>query len=169
MVYGTGAMTGRLGVSARRQRTCAQLLELVRELGSVTRSDLSRLTGLSRSAVAQAATMLLADGLIVEHEVPAARPRPRGRPAPRLAPASPGDHRPGIDAGPTQVRVTLASTSGRVIAEAHGKADTQHHADDVLDTAGWLARDLLDQAALPVTQVLTISVTLAVRCGGRPG
>jgi predicted ArsR family transcriptional regulator len=172
MAYGTGAvtgvLTGRLGVSARRQRTCTQLLELIRDRGSVTRNELSRLTGLSRSAVAQAATMLLADGLIVEREMTGGRVRPRGRPATLLAPVS-RDHMTGIDAGHTQVSVALAGASGRVIAEVHENADIQHNADAVLDTAGRLARDLLDQAALPVTQVLNISVTLAVRCGGRPG
>ena len=53
---------------ARHQRTPAQLLETIRDLGGVTRADLSRLTGLSRSAVAHAVAALLADGLISERE-----------------------------------------------------------------------------------------------------
>jgi predicted NBD/HSP70 family sugar kinase len=50
----------------RHQRTPAQLLETIRELGGATRADLSRLTGLSRSAVAHAVAVLLAEGLITE-------------------------------------------------------------------------------------------------------
>jgi DNA-binding transcriptional ArsR family regulator len=53
---------------ARHQRTPAQLLETIRDRGGVTRADLSRLTGLSRSAVAHAAAVLLAEGLITERE-----------------------------------------------------------------------------------------------------
>ena len=43
---------------ARHQRTPALLLETIRDLGGVTRADLSRLTGLSRSAVAHAVAAL---------------------------------------------------------------------------------------------------------------
>jgi hypothetical protein len=41
-------------VSARRRRTNDQVLAVLAEHGSVTRADLSRLTGLSRSAVGTA-------------------------------------------------------------------------------------------------------------------
>jgi predicted NBD/HSP70 family sugar kinase len=138
---------------ARHQRTPAQLLETIRDLGGVTRADLSRLTGLSRSAVAHAVAALLADGLITEREPGGSHPGQRGRPAALLAPSRPPGHVVGIDFGHAHVGVAIADTAGAVLAESRLGADVDHHADEVLDTSARMTRDLLSQAGVPLSQV----------------
>src|SRR5262245_41763888 len=131
---------------ARHQRTPAQLLETIRDLGGVTRADLSRLTGLSRSAVAHAVAALLADGLITEREPGGSHAGQRGRPAALLTPSRPPGHVVGIDFGHAHVGVAIADTAGAVVAESRLGADVDHHADEVLDTSARMTRELLSRS-----------------------
>jgi predicted NBD/HSP70 family sugar kinase len=147
---------------ARHQRTPAQLLETIRDLGGVTRADLSRLTGLSRSTVAHAVAALLADGLITEREPGGSPAGQRGRPAALLTPSRPPGHVVGIDFGHAHVGVAVADTGGEVLAESRLGADVDHHADEVLDTSARMTRDLLSQAGVPLSQV-------AAAVAGLPG
>ena len=147
MIPGTPAL-------ARHQRTPALLLETIRDLGGVTRADLSRLTGLSRSAVAHAVAALLADGLIAEREPGGGHAGQRGRPATLLTPSRPPGHVVGIDFGHAHVGVAIADTAGEVLAESRQGADVDHHADEVLDTSARMTRDLLSQAGVPLSQVI---------------
>jgi predicted NBD/HSP70 family sugar kinase len=141
---------------ARHQRTPALLLETIRDLGGVTRADLSRLTGLSRSAVAHAVAALLADGLIAEREPGGGHAGQRGRPATLLTPSRPPGHVVGIDFGHAHVGVAIADTAGQVLAESRLGADVDHHADEVLDTSARMTRDLLSQAGVPLSQVIAV-------------
>src|SRR5438876_10967976 len=141
---------------ARHQRTPALLLETIRDLGGVTRADLSRLTGLSRSAVAHAIAALLADGLIAEREPGGGHAGQRGRPATLLTPSRPPGHVVGIDFGHAHVGVAIADTAGEVLAESRLGADVDHHADEVLDTSARMTRDLLSQAGVPLSQVTAV-------------
>jgi predicted NBD/HSP70 family sugar kinase len=141
---------------ARHQRTPALLLETIRDLGGVTRADLSRLTGLSRSAVAHAVAALLADGLIAEREPGGGHAGQRGRPATLLTPSRPPGHVVGIDFGYAHVGVAIADTAGEVLAESRLGADVDHHADEVLDTSARMTRDLLSQAGVPLSQVIAV-------------
>src|SRR5215831_10284792 len=124
---------------ARHQRTPALLLETIRDLGGVTRADLSRLTGLSRSAVAHAVAALLADGLITEREPEGSHGGQRGRPATVLTPSRPPGHVVGIDFGHAHVGVAVADT-----------------AEEVLDMSARMTRDLLSQAGVPLGQVVAV-------------
>jgi predicted NBD/HSP70 family sugar kinase len=141
---------------ARHQRTPALLLETIRDLGGVTRADLSRLTGLSRSAVAHAVAALLADGLITEHEPGGGHGGRRGRPATLLTPSRPPGHVVGIDFGHAHVGVAIADTAGEVLAESRLGADVDHRADEVLDMSARMTRDLLSQAGVPLGQVVAV-------------
>ena len=108
---------------ARHQRTPALLLETIRDLGGVTRADLSRLTGLSRSAVAHAVAALLADGLITEREPGGGHAGQRGRPATLLTPSRPPGHVVGIDFGHAHVGVAIADTT----VSRQPRLPHQHH------------------------------------------
>jgi predicted NBD/HSP70 family sugar kinase len=141
---------------ARHQRTPALLLETIRDLGGVTRADLSRLTGLSRSAVAHAVAALLADGLIAEREPGGGHTGQRGRPATLLTPSRPPGHVVGIDFGHAHIGVAIADTTGDVLAESRLGADVDHHADEVLDMSARMTRDLLSQAEVPLSQLIAV-------------
>ena len=149
MIPGTPAL-------ARHQRTPAQLLQTIRDLGGVTRADLSRLTGLSRSAVAHAVAALLAEGLITERAPGGSHAGQRGRPAGLLTPSRPPGHVVGIDFGHAHVGVAIADTAGAVLAESRLGADVDHRAGEVLDTSARMTRDLLSQAGVPLGQVVAV-------------
>ena len=153
MIPGTPAL-------ARHQRTPAQLLAAIRDRGGVTRADLSRLTGLSRSTVAHAVAALLADGLIAEREPGGGSAGQRGRPAALLTPSRPPGHVVGIDFGHAHVGVAIADTAGEVLAESRLGADVDHHAGEVLDTSARMTRDLLSRAAVPLSQVIAAAAGL---------
>lgn len=144
----------RPGTLARRQRTPAQVLALVRAHGGVTRAELCRLTGLSRSAVANAVTALLAEGLIAEQEAGTSRP---GRPPVLLSPAQRPGQVIGIDFGHAHIGVAVAGTSGTVLAEAREDAQVDRDADAALAAAARLARRLLREAGLPPAGALAIA------------
>src|SRR5215207_7433767 len=127
---------GRAGVrSPSGLRTRQALVGLIRETAPVTRSDLVRLSGLSRSAVAAAVQRLVDDGLVVESLAGSAGP---GRPASLLRPRVPDGSLVGIDFGHTHVAVAVADADGRVLAERREELDVDAHAAEALDTAARL-------------------------------
>jgi predicted NBD/HSP70 family sugar kinase len=137
-------------------RSSQQLLTAIRGMGAVTRAELSRVTGLSRSAVAQSVTVLLAGGLVTEQPAGGSRPGQRGRPAALLRPARPAGHVIGVDFGHAHVSVAVAGTGGEVLAEGREVTDVDADASAALDTAASLAGRLLAEAGLPLAGTLAI-------------
>lgn len=127
--------------SARRFRSRALVLSAAREHDAVTRAELETLTGLSRSAVADAVSDLLAQGLLGERAP--GRGSGRGRPSALLAPRRPPGLVLGIDFGHAHVAAALADTSGAVLAEERRTADVDDRADTALAVATRLVRQLL--------------------------
>ena len=132
-----------MGSSTRRSplptptglRTRQLLVELVREAAPITRSDLTRLSGLSRSAVAAAVQRLVEDGLVTESAAP---PTGRGRPAALLRPRVPDGVLVGIDFGHDHVALAVADGHGQVLAERREQVDVDARSADALDAAARL-------------------------------
>jgi predicted NBD/HSP70 family sugar kinase len=144
--------------SQRRRRSRDQLLTLIRDRDAVTRSELSGLTGLSRSAVADGVQSLLADRLIVEDRSGSGgTDSGPGRPAAMLCPARPEGVVVGIDFGHSHVAVAVAETTGRVIGEHRKLMDVDGAAGPALDTAGRLVYQLLGDLGIPLAAVLDIA------------
>ncbi len=112
------------------------LLDLIRSGRAGTRSDLSRLTGLARSTVAQRVDQLLASGLV--HEVGEA-PSTGGRPPTVLG----FNESAGIvlvaDLGATHSRLAITDLAGTQVAETTEDLDVAHGPDAVLT---WVAEGL---------------------------
>ncbi len=136
--------------SARRERTERVLLDALASGGPATRAELSRITGLSRSAVTECAATLLHDGRIVED---AADPSGRGRPAGRLRIARPAGVVLGIDLGHAHVTAAVADADGVVLAERSAELDVDHSPGAALDLAGRLARAVLRTSGQPMSAV----------------
>jgi predicted NBD/HSP70 family sugar kinase len=113
-------------------RTRQSLIALIRETAPVTRSDLTRLSGLSRSAVAAAVQRLVDDGLVTES---ALSPTGRGRPASLLRPRVPDGTLVGIDFGHDHVALAVADAHGQVLAERREQVDVDAHYAEALDAA----------------------------------
>lgn len=142
--------------SARRERTRRLLLDEVQRRALASRAELGAATGLSHSAVAAGVADLLAAGLIEEdHSVGPAGVRGR-RPA-LLRPARPTGYVAGIDFGHMHVRIALADTAGRVVAEDMRVLDVDQHAVAALDTAADLVSAVLARADVESGQLLAVA------------
>lgn len=144
-------------LSPRRQRSRQQLLATIRDGGGVSRADLGRLTGLSRSAVADGVQALLADGLVVEDPAGPSAGAARGRPAALLHVTGPDGMIVGIDFGHAHVSVALAQTTGRIVAEQRAAVDVDAHASTALDTAARLVHRLLADAPTEPSDLLAVA------------
>jgi predicted NBD/HSP70 family sugar kinase len=141
--------------SPRRERTRQLLLGAIREHTGVTRSELSRLTGMSRSTTGETVNDLLAHGLITErHTDPASG---RGRPSTLLFDNAPEGFVGAVDFGHSHVFAAVADTSGRILAEHCQPIDVDHQATDALDTAADLLARSLHEAGLAATDLASVA------------
>jgi predicted NBD/HSP70 family sugar kinase len=129
-------------MGARRRRTRDPVLAAITELGSATRSDLSRVTGLSRSAVGECVAGLIRDGLIVE-TIKEGQASGRGRPATVFSLRSARGVVLGIDLGHAHVTAASATSVGDVLAECSAELDVDHCPERALDLAAVLAKRAL--------------------------
>lgn len=156
-------MTDRDPVSKRRARSRRELLDAVRSGDAITRADLSQLTGLSRSAVAQGVQALVDDGLLTERMPRTDRPgRARGRPSSLLVPAAPAGSVVAIDFGHAHVSVAVADTAGRPRAERRESLDVDGHAVDAFDRAARMVIEAIAGAGVGGDEILAV-------CAGVPG
>lgn len=152
--------------SARGHRTRHTLITLIREAAPVTRGDLARLSGLSRSAVAAAVQLLVEDGLVTETPASTAGP---GRPASLLRPRLPDGALVGIDFGHQHVAVAIADARGHVLAERREQLDVDAHAAEALDTAVRLFGSELGAAGVERSTVRAVVAAIPGPLNARSG
>ncbi|MFF0389476.1 ROK family transcriptional regulator [Kitasatospora sp. NPDC004615] len=141
--------------SARRLRTRATLLAVLGEHGTLSRAEISRLTGLSRSAVSSAVTDLIDEGLAGETAATAAAGRGRRAAAVTLRRA----HALvlALDFGHTHVTAAVADTTGTVRGEATARLDVDNHPREVLAAARTLADRALAAAGHPLDAITAVA------------
>jgi predicted NBD/HSP70 family sugar kinase len=147
-------------------RTRQLLLAMIRDTAPITRSDLTRLSGLSRSAVAAAVQRLLDDGLVTEST---AVPSGRGRPATLLRPRAPDGVLVGIDFGHDHVALAVADAHGRVLAEGREQVDVDTRSSDALDTAVRLFDEQLRSAGVDRGSVRAVVAAIPGPLDARSG
>ncbi|HEY8718346.1 ROK family transcriptional regulator [Pengzhenrongella sp.] len=127
---------------APRDRTREELYLLIRSGREVTRSELARVTGMSRSTVNHAVGRLLTDGRVTEVETQAkGRGSGSGRPAISLAAVASGAPVAAIDFGHSHIRVAVADALGRPLGEERLAIDVDVHAAEAMRlAAGALTR-----------------------------
>jgi predicted NBD/HSP70 family sugar kinase len=153
-----------------RELNRLRVLETLRRRGSVSRADIARETGLSRTTVSSLVAALLEEGVVVERPDPVPAPSPSGGRPPTLLTLDPSSGAVvGIDFGHAGVRVAVADLSCAVLAEAHREVDVDHHAAGALACAADLALSLLDEVGVARTRVLGAGVALSapLRTGSR--
>jgi len=127
-----------------RERNLRRVFDLVRERGTITRSEVGAVTGLSRSAVASLVTELVDCGRLVEREgVRKGRGTGSGRPSLALCPVIPDGFLLALDFGHNHVRVALADMAYDIQAERFAELDVDAHAAQALDCAADLVASLL--------------------------
>ncbi len=140
--------------SARRQRSRQQLLNVIRAEAGVSRADLIRITGLSRSTIADGVQDLLSDRLIAEdQQTPGGKGAGRGRPTTLLIPTAATATVAGIDLGHDHLSVAIATTDGDVLAEQGAQVDVDTEAQASMDIAAGILSRLLDDLGLTIADV----------------
>lgn len=143
--------------SARRLRSRQRLLEVIRVENGVTRADLARITGLSRSAVAEGVQDLLDGRMVTETALPPrGKGSGRGRPSALLAPTTAAGVVAGIDFGHAHVAVAVAETDGTVLSERRTPVEVDSRPSLALETAAGLVTDLLAVCGRGLDDVRTV-------------
>lgn len=138
-------------------RDAARLLELLRDGGPRTRSELAALTGLARSTVAGRLSGLMASGLVVAAGGVASS---GGRPPARVAFNPAARILIAIDLGATHGVVAVADLAGSIVNTESRRLDIADGPEPILDWAMHTARRLLRRAGRPASDLVGIGVGL---------
>ena len=151
------AVPGPAAVSARRQRTRDQLLDVLARHDNLSRADLAQMTGLSRSAVGACVASLVDEGLATEGPPLQDRGAGPGRPAAVVRLRRGEGTVLGLDFGHTHIAAAVAGTDGRILAECTRRLDVDGLPQQALDAAARLAAESLARAGRTMAQVRGIA------------
>jgi glucokinase-like ROK family protein len=155
----TAGRTGSLETLRRLNRL--RVIHALRDEGLISRADIARRTGLSRSTVSSLVSELQADGLVVERtEVATAYGDQGGRPPILLSFDASAGVAVGIDFDHHHVRVAVSDLSSRILAEREQRLDTDHLAHEGLDAAAELVQRLLLEAGVEQSRVIGAGMCL---------
>jgi predicted NBD/HSP70 family sugar kinase/biotin operon repressor len=145
-----------------RERNRLRVIDALRSRGAISRAEIARQTGLSRSTVSSLVADLQATGMVVERAVDgvaAAGPQ-GGRPPVLVALDSSAGAVVGLDFGHDSLRVAVADLSYAILAETAVELEVDTNAHDALDAAARLVSELLDEAGVGHGRVLAAGVGL---------
>ncbi len=157
-----GAMTVEPGTfGTLRELNRLRVVDALRRAGTASRSDLARMTGISRTTVATLVSDLQTRGLIVEQADGRAEPTGRGRPPVLLRLDAAAGSALGVDFGHRHVRVAVADLSSAVLAERFVELDVDEAPEDALDAAADLASTVLAEAGVDRSRVIGAGMALS--------
>ncbi len=149
----TGSLTRLRGGNRRA------VLALLAAEGPLSRADLSRGTGLSRTTVSSLVNDLLSSGQVVETtERGTPHKGGSGRPPLLVRLATPPGGVVGVDIGHSHVRVAVADRSGEVLDERHAEVDVDAHGAATLDQAARMVRAGLRATGLPRAELVGVGM-----------
>jgi predicted NBD/HSP70 family sugar kinase len=154
-----GELDGERSGGVLRERNCVLVVDALRRHGLASRSDLARMTGLSRTTVGSLVADLQASGLVVE-EVDGERQPGRGRPPVLLRFDRTAGVAVGVDFDHDRVRVALADLSSTVLGEDLAEIDVDHSASDAIDAAVDMIEALRVAAGVHEAQLMGAGVGL---------
>ena len=134
-------------LASLRDRNRSRIVAEMRRAGLVSRAELARRTGLSRSTVSTLVAELQARGLVSEREVDGAGPQ-GGRPPVLLGLERTAGAVLAIDFGKRHVRVLVADLAHAVLADLEQPTATEQSAADGFDAAVALAEQALAEAGV---------------------
>ena len=154
--------SGRAGsLESLRRLNRLRVIHALRDQGLISRAEIARRTGLSRSTVSSLVADLQADGLVVERaEHGAAHGTQGGRPPILLSFDASAGVAVGIDFDHHHLRVAVSDLSSRILAEREQGLDTDHLAHEGLDAAAELVSELLAEAGVETSQVIGAGMCL---------
>jgi predicted NBD/HSP70 family sugar kinase len=142
-------------LASLRRLNRGRVINAMREHGMISRAEIARRTGLSRSTVSSLVSELQSDGLVVEREEPgAAHGEQGGRPPILLSFDASAGAALGIDFGHSHLRVAVSDLSSNILAERAAAMDTDHAAQEGLDAALELVGEALAEAGVERSRVI---------------
>ena len=161
---------GRSGsLASLREHNRLQVLETVRARGAVSRPEIARRTGLSRSTVSTLVSDLQAGGLLVERTDGSGPVAGRGRPAGLLSLDPSGGAVVGIYLDHPGVQVAVADLGYRILAEEHHPLDIDLDAEEGLAVAADAVDRVLAAADVERDRVLGAGLAFAGPIDRRTG
>jgi predicted NBD/HSP70 family sugar kinase len=147
---------GRAGsLESLRRLNRLRVIRALRDEGTISRADIARRTGLSRSTVSSLVADLQADGLVVERPEPgSAYGAQGGRPPILLSFDASAGAAVGIDFGHSHLRVAVSDLASTILAERTRPLDTDHDAQEGLDAAAELVTEALADAGVARSAVI---------------
>src|SRR3954451_20690426 len=142
-----------------RELNRLRVLEIVRERGLVSRADIARQAGLSRSTVSSLVGELQGEGIVVERE--AAAPAQAGRPAVLLALDPGAGAVVGVQFDHGALRVAVADLGHTILAAGDRELDVDHEACEGIATAVALVDEVLAEAGVERDRILGAGVGIA--------
>jgi predicted NBD/HSP70 family sugar kinase len=141
---------GRAGsLESLRRLNRLRVIRALRDEGQISRAEIARRTGLSRSTVSSLVADLQADGLVVERPEPgSAYGAQGGRPPILLSFDASAGAAVGIDFGHSHLRVAVSDLASTILAERTQPLDTDHDAQEGLDAAAELVAEALSDAGV---------------------
>jgi biotin operon repressor len=145
-----------------RERNRLRVIDALRTRGAISRADIARQTGLSRSTVSSLVADLQASGMVIERATDgvAATASQGGRPPVLVALDRSAGAVVGLDFGHDSLRVAVADLSYSILAESYAELEVDTAAVDALDTAATLVSELIDEAGVDRGRVLAAGMGL---------
>ncbi|MEI7056593.1 ROK family transcriptional regulator [Nocardioides sp. CCNWLW239] len=147
--------------SRMRVANRTQVLDLLGRSAPVSRAELARRTGLSRSTVSSIVQELLAAEQIVE-TTDAAVPRSGGRPPSLLTLSGAPGTLVGVDIGHRHVRVAVADLAAKPLAEHEIRLDADNSPVETIDRAAAMVRECLAEAGIDPKRDRVLGVGMGI-------
>jgi glucokinase-like ROK family protein len=164
---GSSPRTGSL--ESLREHNLLRVVDVLLERGVVSRADIARQTGLSRTTVSSLVADLLDRGLVSERPGGDRDSGGAGRPPVLLALDRSAGAVIGIDFGHSHLRVAVADLAHTVLAEATQAMDVDHSAGEGFDAAATLVDAVLADAGVPSDHVLNVGMGIPGPVSHRTG
>jgi predicted NBD/HSP70 family sugar kinase len=164
MATNDGSGMSRPGVGSLeslRAQNRGRVIGVLRAGGPVSRAEIARRTGLSRSTISSLVSDLQAGGLVTEVDGDRAAPSEQGgRPPVLIALDLSAGAAVGVDFGHRHLRVAVSDLGHHVLAEAVDELDVDRDADQGLDSAARLVEQVLAEADVCRDRVIGVGMGL---------
>jgi predicted NBD/HSP70 family sugar kinase len=149
------------GLGSLRDLNTERVVETLRSQGVLSRAEIARRTGLSRSTVSNIVADLQAAGLVVDHEGDARPAGPQGgRPPALITLARSAGAALGIDFGKRHLSVAVSDLSHAILAEQTREMDEGYDAESGIRVATELVESVLGTAGVKRDAVLGVGMGL---------
>ena len=146
-----------------RERNRLAVIDILKQRGTASRAEISRLTGLSRTTVSNLVSDLQTTGLVVERRGEQGPPNaPQGGRPPILLTLDPSAGAiVGIDFGHDDLRVAVADLSYTVLAERWERFDVDNDSSGALAVAERLVHEAVEESRVPFRRVVGVGMALS--------